>query len=110
MELLVALAIFAAAYWFLFVRGKVSSDRAHQMVRDGAVLLDVRTTGEFAGGHIDGARNIPLSDLPSRVGELKKEGKPIVVYCQSGMRSGSAVRLLAGEGLSVVDLGAMSRW
>ena len=66
--------------------------------RDGSVtLLDTRTVGEFAGGHIDGFLNIPVDELRERLGELDKS-KPVYVICQSGLRSYIACRILSGNG------------
>ena len=66
--------------------------------RDGSVtLLDTRTIGEFAGGHIDGFTNIPVDELRERLDELDKS-KPVYVICQSGLRSYIACRILAGNG------------
>ena len=71
---------------------------ADTLPRDGSVtLLDVRTTGEFAQGHIDGFVNIPVDELRERLGELDR-GKPVYVICQSGLRSYIACRILAGNG------------
>lgn len=84
---------------------------AHQIVEAGARLVDVRTPEEFDAGHIDGAVNIPVQDLPARMDELGRKDEPIVVYCRSGARSGSAKRTLEAAGYTkVVDLGPMSRW
>lgn len=98
---------------FLVLRGAgggVSSDDAKQLVKDGAVLLDVRTTGEFSQGHLPGAINVPVQDLDQRLDELDPK-KSYVVYCRSGARSARAKRLLESKGFSgVSDLGAMSRW
>lgn len=63
--------------------------------RDGsAVLLDVRTVGEYENGHIDGFINIPVDELRERIGELEA-GKPVFVMCQSALRSYIAFRILA---------------
>ena len=71
---------------------------ADTLPRGGSVtLLDVRTTGEFAQGHIDGFVNIPVDELRERLGELDR-GKPVYVICQSGLRSYIACRILAGNG------------
>ena len=84
---------------------------AHQIVDAGARLVDVRTPEEFAAGHIEGAVNIPVQDLPARMDELGRKDEPIVVYCRSGARSGSAKRTLESAGYTnVFDLGPMSRW
>ena len=66
--------------------------------RDGSVtLLDVRTAAEYAGGRIEGFRNIPVDELRERLGEIEA-GKPVYVICQSGLRSYIACRILAGYG------------
>ena len=66
--------------------------------RDGSVtLLDARTPQEYAGGHIEGFRNIPVDELRERLEELEP-GKPVYVICQSGLRSYIACRILAGHG------------
>ena len=66
--------------------------------RDGSVtLLDARTPQEYAAGHIEGFRNIPVDELRQRLGEIAP-GKPVYVICQSGLRSYIACRILAGHG------------
>lgn len=71
--------------------------------RDGSVtLLDVRTTGEYRCGHIDGFRNIPVDELRERLDELEKEN-PVYVVCQSGLRSYIATRILAGHGYNAYN-------
>ncbi len=72
--------------------------QAAALPRDGSVtLLDTRTPGEYARGHIDGFINIPVDDLRARLGELDK-AKPVYIICQSGLRSYIASRILAGNG------------
>jgi phage shock protein E len=91
--------------------GKVSPAAARKLVDDGAKLVDVRTVAEFAGGHIDGAVNVPVQELGGRLGELGDKAAPIVVYCRSGARSGRAKRILMGSGFTTVhDLGSIGRW
>ena len=63
-----------------------------QLVKEGALLIDVRTLAEFRRGHINNAMHIPLNELSMRVKEIEKrlggdKSKPIVLYCQSGRRS-----------------------
>ena len=71
-----------------------------KLPRDGSVtLLDTRTVGEYAGGHIDGFTNIPVDQLRERLGELDKS-KPVYVICQSGLRSYIACRILSGYGFT----------
>ncbi len=89
--------------------GAEGAESPQAQVEAGALLLDVRTEGEFASGHIDGARNIPVQVLDGRMSELDPE-VPIVVYCRSGARSASAASMLRAQGYEVTDLGAMSNW
>lgn len=90
--------------------GKIAPAKARALVETGARLVDVRSAGEHAAGHIGGSTNIPLPELGSRLRELDK-GKPVIVYCASGMRSASAARVLKQAGFAQVhDLGAMARW
>ena len=65
---------------------------------DGAMLLDVRTPEEFAAGSVDGAVNIPLNELEGRLAEVKDQ-KHIIVFCQSGNRSGKAIKILEANGI-----------
>lgn len=90
---------------------RISGKQARQLVQEGATLLDVRTPGEFSSGHIEGALNIPVSQLAGRLEQLGAKDAPIVVYCLSGARSRSAVRMMMGQGFTrVYDLGAISAW
>ncbi len=65
------------------------------------ILIDVRTPGEYKGGHIPSAINIPVSDLHTRIGDIAKD-KAVFVYCQSGMRSNQAGRILSKHGYSTI--------
>lgn len=95
--------------FLLFKRlGQVSSQKARELVQGGALLLDVRTPAEFSSGHLPGAVNVPVSDLPKKVASLKKG--PVVVYCASGTRSAMARSMLKSHGFEAFNLGAMSRW
>jgi phage shock protein E len=108
---LIALSAALAVMVLMTRLGKTAPAKAHALVQAGARLLDVRTPSEFATGHLAGAINIPLDDLPRRVDELKGKEAPVVVYCRSGARSAAATRVLKSKGLvDVHDLGAMSRW
>jgi len=89
---------------------QVSGRRARELVHEGAVLLDVRSSFEYALNHLDGAVNIPVDDLPSRLGELDPRAD-VVVYCLSGHRSEQAARVLTGAGFDHVhDLGSIANY
>lgn len=96
-------------------RGKRASIlEATQMInRAKTTIVDVRTPEEFAAGHLRDAKNIPLSDLGSRIGELdKQKTKAVVVVCQQGGRADKAVKLLQKAGFDdVVSLdGGQAAW
>ena len=79
---------------------------AKDKIKQGALVLDVRTPGEYQGGHCEGALNIPVQELDARLGELKDKKQAIVVYCASGMRSASAASILSTAGFTdVTDAG-----
>jgi rhodanese-related sulfurtransferase len=69
-----------------------------QLIKDGALIIDVRSKGEFAGGHIKGSINIPLDQLRNNLNKFKDKSKPIITCCASGMRSSSAKSLLESSG------------
>jgi rhodanese-related sulfurtransferase len=74
------------------------------------LLVDVRSPEEFATGHIPGAVNIALSNLPQQMATLPKD-RPIVLYCRSGARSNTAAAMLAKHGFgNVHDLGGIITW
>ncbi len=73
-----------------------------ELVQQGAILLDVRSKGEFMGGHIKGAVNIPVENLKNNLDKLKDKNKPIITCCASGIRSASAKNILISNGYSHV--------
>jgi phage shock protein E len=70
-----------------------------------AVIIDVRTTGEFESGHIKESKNIPLDTIPGRIAEIKKLNQPVIVCCRSGMRSAQAASILKSNGIEVLNGG-----
>jgi phage shock protein E len=78
-------------------------ERAWASVREGALLVDVRTQEEFDAGHLEGARLIPVDEIVSRASELGDDkSRAIVLYCRTGNRSGQAKRALEELGYTNV--------
>jgi phage shock protein E len=69
-----------------------------ELIKNGATVVDVRTRGEFAGGHPKGAINIPLDQLGNNLGRFKNKEQVIITCCASGMRSSSAKQILKQAG------------
>ncbi|WP_372806766.1 rhodanese-like domain-containing protein [Pontiella sp.] len=96
----------------LLLRGGADKDAdIPQLIQDGALVVDTRTAGEFNGGHIEGAINIPYDRITNGIGQhTTDKAKEIVVYCHSGSRSGSAKAALLSAGYTnVVNGGSLSR-
>lgn len=79
-----------------------SSINYAELVKNGAVILDVRSRGEYIGGHIKGATNISLDTLRNNLSKLKDKNQPIITCCASGMRSASAKNILKATGYTKV--------
>ena len=71
----------------------------------GAIILDVRSKGEYDGGAIPGSKNIPLQSINSKISTIKKWNKPVICCCASGMRSGSAAGILRSQGVEAMNGG-----
>jgi rhodanese-related sulfurtransferase len=76
-----------------------------QLVTEGAIILDVRSKGEFSQGHIKGSVNLPLDQISNKLKTLKDKNKPIITCCASGMRSASAKGILKSNGFQTVHNG-----
>ena len=77
----------------------------------GAVLLDVRTPEEYAGGHLAGSRNLPLQTIMNVEDEIPEMDTPVFVYCQSGGRSRRAAAFMEKIGYSnVKNIGGIMNW
>ncbi len=68
-------------------------------------VVDVRTSQEFAEGHVPGSINIPLDQLPRRVEEFRTMAKPLILCCRSGVRSENALRYLQQQGITELSNG-----
>jgi rhodanese-related sulfurtransferase len=91
----------------------ISTEKVNEIIEKGKdyILLDVRTQEEYDSGHLKDAMLIPVDDLEERINEVP-EGKPIIVYCKSGMRSARAADILLNNGFSPVYnmQGGIEKW
>ncbi|QIE60251.1 rhodanese-like domain-containing protein [Rasiella rasia] len=89
---------------FSFLSGN-KSNKIQEFKERGAIIIDVRTVNEWNGGHIKGAKHIPLQEISAKISEIKKWNKPVITYCASGGRSGSAARTLEKQGIEAINGG-----
>jgi len=74
------------------------------LIKQGATIIDVRSKGEYQGGHLKGSINIPLKNLADNLTKIKKD-KPVITCCASGARSGVAKSMLKANGYDVFNGG-----
>ena len=86
----------------------IDPQRATDLIREGAQLVDVRDPDEFARGHLPTAVNVPLGTIQDQLDVF--QGRQTIVYCASGLRSQSALGILSKHDLNVHNLGAMSNY
>lgn len=89
---------------FSILFGNNDSSRLPEVVKDDAFLVDVRTPGEFSGGSVKGAVNIPLDTIPGQLAKFRNK-KNIIVFCRSGSRSSQAKSFLEQSGFQNVTNG-----
>jgi len=100
--------VFGAALVLYFAWKRFGPNRAasgtviREKIAGGAIIVDVRTPGEFSSGAYPKARNIPLDVLGSKLDKLGAKDKSIVVYCASGSRSVPATKILKAAGFTDV--------
>ena len=85
--------------------GLGASSDYEQLVKDGAIILDVRTKAEYVSGHIKGSINISVDQLKTNLNRFTDKQKPIITCCGSGMRSGTAKSILESNGYTNVHNG-----
>ncbi|GHH96969.1 rhodanese-like domain-containing protein [Neobacillus kokaensis] len=98
--LIIIAAVIIYSVFTYFYQKKIVKTVTEEEFRAGyrkAQLIDVREPNEFEGGHILGARNIPMSQMRMRMKEIRPD-LPVYLYCQSGMRSARAAQFLHKKG------------
>ena len=87
--------------FFSALFGTTDNTQLNEALQEGAFLVDVRSSGEFASGSVKGADNIPLDQVGSQLSKFKGK-KNIVVFCRSGNRSAQAKNILEQNGFQDV--------
>jgi phage shock protein E len=105
------IAAIVAVIFMMKKSGQISAKDALEKLKAGALVIDVRSVGEFSSGHMAKAINIPLDEietaLPKRV---KDKNQVLLLHCASGMRSGMAKGKLTGLGYTnTFNLGSYGR-
>jgi len=75
-----------------------------ELIKGGAIVVDVRTPQEFKSGHVKGSKNIPLQSLGNSISKLKN--KEVILVCRSGGRAASAKSMLSKRGITAHNAGA----
>lgn len=89
-----------------FFGGRNESEDLKALIDRGAIIIDVRTRGEFNTGHVVGSKNIPLDAIAASIDELKVMNVPIIACCASGARSAYAASQLKAAGIEAVNGGS----
>jgi phage shock protein E len=108
---LLVIAALAAFVWQLKKSGGISAQAALAHLKNGALVIDVRSRGEFSSGHLPDAVNIPLDEIETEVPKrMKDKNQALLLHCASGMRSGVAQRKLKRLGFAnAFNLGSYGR-
>ena len=113
MNWITILIVVAAIALFLMVSkaGQISAKDAIGYLKNGALVIDVRTAGEFNSGHLTNAINIPLDQIATAVPErVKDKSQVLLLHCASGMRNGMAQKKLNSLGYTnAFNLGSYGR-
>jgi len=105
------IAAVVAVIFMMKKSGQISAKDALEKLKNGALVIDVRSAGEFSSGHLDKAINIPLDEIETAVPKrMKDKNQVLLLHCASGMRSGMAKSKLIGMGYTnAFNLGSYGR-
>ena len=113
MDLLVVLAIAVIAYFLIktIVLRDLTVEKAREMVRNGAVIVDVRTESEYSSSNIKESVHVPLGELKEKIENVVPDKeKTVLLHCRSGSRSIAAKRMMKKLGYdNVFNIGSFGR-
>lgn len=109
--LLLVLVALLLALLLLKRGGQISAEAAADSLQKGALVIDVRSAGEFAARHLPGALNIPLDEVETATPRgVQDKNQILLLHCQSGLRSAAAQKKLTSLGYArVYNLGSYAR-
>jgi phage shock protein E len=109
--LLLIVAAVVAGYLYVRTSGQISTEQACDLIKKGALIIDVRTPAEFASEHLPNVMNVPLGEVSDRASTaIPDKTAPVLLHCHSGGRSLVAQRWLRRLGYeNVHNLGSYSR-
>ena len=81
------------------------NEKIQEYLKNGAVVLDVRTLAEYEEGHVEGSEHIVLDRIPGNVATVKGYGKQVIAVCRSGARTGQATDYLKQQGIDIINGG-----
>lgn len=108
---LLIVALVLMGLWWRRSAGQISARQARVLLRAGALVIDVRTAGEFVAGHLQQAVNLPLNEIETQVTRrVDRKDRVLLLHCKSGARSRAAVHQLRAMGYeSAYNLGSYTR-
>ena|ERR1035441_1976068 len=106
-----AVVVIIALFLMISKAGEISAKEAAVYLKNGALVIDVRTPGEYNSGHLTNAINIPLAEIETVVPQRVKDKRQVLLlHCASGMRSGIAQKKLNSLGYTnAFNLGSYRR-
>lgn len=109
--ILIVIVVAIALFMTMSKAGQISAKDAEAHLKNGALVIDVRTPGEFSSGHLTNAVNIPLDEIETAVpSRFKDKSQVLLLHCASGMRSGMARKKLNRLGYTnAFNLGSFGR-
>jgi rhodanese-related sulfurtransferase len=108
---IIIIGVIVFAFLIITKGGQISTRDAAAYLKKGALVIDVRNSGEYSSGHITNVINIPLDEITTGVPQrVKDKSQVLLLHCQSGMRSGMAQKKLISLGYTnTFNLGSYSR-
>jgi rhodanese-related sulfurtransferase len=108
---LLVVAVLVTAFLIYSRSGLISVREAQAYLKKGALVMDVRTAGEFVAGHLPSAVNLPVNEIEASWSRrIKDKNQVLLLHCQSGLRSGEAKRKLLALGCpNTFNMGSYAR-